>query len=120
MSSRKKSLSTAVNWSPVHLLLFDFKESPRFGESLYYDTLDEAKSKAERDTPIKILRDAELRANKDGQPRSGETIVPLKKDAILDFEEPAQKVSENHAKYEVRIQGNPIYLVEGVDFEFIK
>jgi hypothetical protein len=30
-------------------LLFDFKESPHFGESLYYETVDEAKSKAERD-----------------------------------------------------------------------
>jgi len=30
-------------------LLFDFKESPHFGKSLYYETVDEAKSKAERD-----------------------------------------------------------------------
>jgi hypothetical protein len=38
----------------------------------------------------------------------------------LDLEEEPKPISENHTKWEVRLKGiGVVYLVEGVDFEFI-
>ena len=70
---------------------------------------------------IKILRNAQLRAHHTpGRPNIGETIVILQTGDDRDLKEPVEKLTENNAKkYELHVQEGSVYLVEGLDFEFI-
>jgi hypothetical protein len=68
---------------------------------------------------IKALRKATLYTHKEHGKASFEANVVLTPGDSLDLKEPAKKLTENHTKYEVRLPEGLVYLVEGVDFEFI-
>jgi hypothetical protein len=72
---------------------------------------------------IKPLRKAILFTHKEDNKNSPvDRQVPLELGAVpFDLEKEPKKISENHTKWEVRVKGYGIvYLVEGVDFEFIQ
>ena len=73
---------------------------------------------------IKALRKATLQSHKEPGKASLEPtihLIPGTGTELLDFEGEPKKISENHVLYEVRLKsGGLVYLVEGVDFEFIK
>ena len=69
---------------------------------------------------IKHLRNAELRAHRPppGKPNTDGTLVFLRKGSDNDLAE-LPKEHGKHTVYEVRLAEGFVYLVEGIDFEFV-
>jgi len=72
---------------------------------------------------IKALRKATLCTHKEKNKLSIDCdvhLMPGTGTELLDIEGEPNKISENHALFEVRLKGRGIVrLVEGVDFEFV-